>query len=96
MPAITFFAMVETMRVLYAHEMIEKCDIQAISICQVKYYEAVRNRYINFLDRKVDRPVSPVRKNLQSHFAPVFKAESAEAKYAMMELFARKKGMAHG
>lgn len=96
MPAITFFAMVDAMRTLYAHEMIEKCDVQAISICQMKYYDAVRARYINFLSGKEDRPIIPKTRNLRSHLAPVFKAESNEAKYAMMELFARKKGMAHG
>ena len=45
MPAVTFFAMLEAMRELDKYEKIELCDIQAISICDYRYYEHVRARY---------------------------------------------------
>lgn len=45
MPATQFFTMLKEGRRLKAAEYRVQCDIQAISICSVKYYEQVRAQF---------------------------------------------------
>lgn len=45
MPAAQFFLMLEAGRRQHSHEMRELCYVQAISICDSRYFEQLRDSY---------------------------------------------------
>ena len=76
--------MLEVAREMQAQEKIEACDLQAISICTSKYYETLRSKYSSrFIKEELPKMIE----------RPALKADSDEAKYFMMSLFAAKKGV---
>jgi len=59
MPARRFFAMLRAARKIQAYEYLELVDIQAISICDSKYYKAIHERYANrveAIERRAEKP----------------------------------------
>lgn len=90
MPATQFFSMLDAMRTLSALEKIEACDLAAITICDHKWYDKVRGRYVDILDAKTFQELPPAQPK------PAIDAASDEAKYGMMRMFARRAGLAHG
>ena len=53
-----------TMKRLAAHEALEKIDIQAVSICDHKYFKIMSDRYtqrLDFLENRIDLEPEEVR-----------------------------------
>lgn len=96
MQAVTFFAMVDAMKVLEAYEKIELIDIQAVSVCSVEYYEKVRDRYRKVIsDQSSIGTVAPAMSAAEQQPAPPAARgvvlEGEDAKNFLFDIFAAKR-----
>lgn len=78
-----FFGMLKEANVIVAGNYIHLADIAYIPNAKYEYYEMLRARYARIISSGEPIPdgPAPIRERR------VFKAESVEAKYAVMELF---------
>lgn len=81
MPAVTSLAMLKQGRRIHAYRLAEQCDIAAIPLCTIKYYERLKNMYIGL----------SARESKEQRQTVALDAGSEEAKKFMMNLFALKK-----
>ena len=100
MPVTRFFALLKAGRRLHAVDLAKQCDIAFIPNATIKYYEGLKESCLaQAQGERFFEEIEKVRAraSLQPGQAPnVFEAGSQEAKYAVMSIFAAKKGAGHG
>ena len=89
MPARHFWGMYRAYKKLDARNKMELCDIQAISICNAKYYKTVHGRFLSTFNFYCDEEEVIHKKKFSPY--PVIKSESLEAHHTLMRLFHEKK-----
>jgi hypothetical protein len=88
MPATAFFSMLKHGRLIRARHLAELCDIQAVSICNHKYQEHLKNHYVALsIDREAIVKPAELR--------PAIEADSTDAHNLIVGLFRAKKGQVH-
>lgn len=87
MPAISFFAMLKAARKVHAIKMLELCDVHAIPSCTSKYYETIKQRYLDVLTE--DQPTQFEEIETQR---PVMDSRDETTRAAIFDIFAAKKG----
>lgn len=86
-----FFALLRAGRYLKAMDLVEQCDISAISGHGPQYFKAVRARFEKEMVHYSRDPLELKEDEIKTNGVPVLKADSQEAKDYMFALFAEKK-----
>ena len=96
MPASQFFVMLDECMFIQAQHYAQLCDIQAISICNVKYFDEIKIKYTDIILGKKRITIDDLPDEAKEAVRPTFDADSEDAKYAVMRALAmvkQKSGM---